>query len=840
MTDILFGNNNRKVLKKLAERSLKAGKNYIAIVAIMLSTLLFTSLFTIVLSLQSSIQENEMRTVGTSAHASAKLITENEYEDLITDERISAYGKSVVFGYAVGECFNKLPTEVRYADENYARWGLCYPNKGSLPTRENEMATSQVVLDSMGLSNADIGSQIDLTFSTDTKEITNTFTLSGIWEGDTATPTQMIFLSEVYMEKIAPPVTGISTGDTSKITGYIDCAILFPSAWNIQKQAESLALDYDFSDRIGVNEAYSTATVNISSIFLILAGIFVIFIAGYLLIYNVFYISIAQDIRFYGMLKTLGTTAPQIRKIVYKKAIQLSMIGIPLGLILGWPIGQLLVPSIIHILSGNMNVITTVSPLIFIVAILFALFTVFISCRKPALMAAKVSPIEALKYVEQANLSDRKQQKRTRHISPLMMAKENFARNKKKAIIVTLSISLSLVLLNSVYTYVTSFDFDKFVANYTLTDFTVSDASVVNSVLPLNTAGVSTDFVHAVETLEGVQNISNVYMQTSTQPIDEKIIKRFSELTDQSGINKDDIENYRQRGGHGVNIYGIDEWLTSYLQVIEGSLSLDQWKSGSGIFVTTLEMIGDGSVSMYHVGDEVAVSCVDGTVKNYEVLAVVKIPEALRSPMSIDMGMEYVLPENEFFNIVGDEKVLPMKTMYNVDDEHINDADQWLQRYTTNIENNLDYYSKVNLRESFRGLTAMYQLIGGVLCAILALIGIVNFVNSMMTSILSRYREIAMLQSVGMTGQQVKKMLIYEGLGYSILGLSCSFIISSVVSTTIVRMLGDELSYFTWHFTLLPIILCSVPLILITGVIPLLCYRKMTKKTVVERLRIAE
>ena len=100
MNDILFGNNNRKILKKLANRSLKSGKNYIAILAIMLSTLLFTSLFTIAISLQSSIQDNEMRTVGTSAHANAKLITENEYEDLISDERIKEYGKSVVFGWS--------------------------------------------------------------------------------------------------------------------------------------------------------------------------------------------------------------------------------------------------------------------------------------------------------------------------------------------------------------------------------------------------------------------------------------------------------------------------------------------------------------------------------------------------------------------------------------------------------------------------------------------------------------------------------------------------------------------------------------------------------------------
>ena len=134
----------------------------------------------------------------------------------------------------------------------------------------------------------------------------------------------------------------------------------------------------------------------------------------------------------------------------------------------------------------------------------------------------------------------------------------------------------------------------------------------------------------------------------------------------------------------------------------------------------------------------------------------------------------------------------------------------------------------------------MYRLVGGVLCAILALIGILNFINSMTTSILSRHKEIAMLQSVGMTGQQVKRMLIYEGIGYSALGVLCSLALSIVGSLTVVRMMGAELSYFTWHFTLLPVILCTIPLVLITAFIPSVCYNKMAQKTVVERLRIAE
>ena len=63
MTDILFGNNNRPVLKLLAKRSLKARRNTIAVLAILLATLLFTSLFTIAISLQTALLPMQVSSV---------------------------------------------------------------------------------------------------------------------------------------------------------------------------------------------------------------------------------------------------------------------------------------------------------------------------------------------------------------------------------------------------------------------------------------------------------------------------------------------------------------------------------------------------------------------------------------------------------------------------------------------------------------------------------------------------------------------------------------------------------------------------------------------------------
>ena len=838
MTDILFGNNNRPVLKLLAKRSLKAQKNTIAVLAIMLATLLFTSLFTIAISLQTAMQESNMRTTGTSAHAGIKRLSWEEYEKLSSDTGIKDIGYSIIIGNAVGDDFNKTPTELRYGDETYSELTFNTPDTGHLPEQKNEIATSRIVLDAMGLPDK-VGTQMELTFTTDTDTFTDTFTLCGIWDGDAVAYRQTMLLSKKYTEQVAPVIHGETDGTTPPVgTGYIDAVMMMPTAWNIEKQALEVTSKYGLDERVSINDAYGMATVSFSSMLPLVTGIAVIFIAGYLLIYNVFYISIAQDIRFYGMLKTLGTTARQIRKIVYKKAIKLSLMGIPIGLLLGWPIGRLLLPAIVDMLTDDIRIVTTVNPLIFLVAIVFSAITVFISCQKPAILAAKVSPMEALHYIEQAG--GKKKQRRSKHISTMMMAKNNLTRNKKKVMIVTLSFALSIVLLNSVYTYVTSFDFDKFVADFSLTDFTVSDTTVINNYAPYNTANVSQDFISQAESLNGLEDIGNIYLWTSKQPLSENDLARLQELSASSSDIANELENYRVRQEHGVNVYGLDDFPAEYVQVLDGELNTEQWKAGTGVYVTPLRMMGDGSLCLYKPGDQISVTQLDGTNKVYDVLAVVSIPSALQTPLQVDMGLDYIFPTNELLENMVSADQPAMKTIFNVDEEHQLATENWLKNYTTNTDTALDYLSKVTLRQTFDGMINMYRLVGGALCAILALIGILNFINSMTTSILSRYREIAMLQSVGMTGRQVKQMLIYEGIGYSILGLFGSLILSVIASLTVVRMMGEELTYFTWHFTLLPVFLCIIPLILITAIVPLVCYNKMAQKTVVERLRIAE
>lgn len=115
---------------------MKARRNTIAVLAILLATLLFTSLFTIAISLQTAMQESNMRTTGTSAHAGIKRLSWEEYERLSSDTGVKDSGYSIIIGNAVGDKFNKTPTELRYSDETYAELTFNTPDTGYLRNRK--------------------------------------------------------------------------------------------------------------------------------------------------------------------------------------------------------------------------------------------------------------------------------------------------------------------------------------------------------------------------------------------------------------------------------------------------------------------------------------------------------------------------------------------------------------------------------------------------------------------------------------------------------------------------------------------------------------------------------
>lgn len=131
-------------------------------------------------------------------------------------------------------------------------------------------------------------------------------------------------------------------------------------------------------------------------------------------------------------------------------------------------------------------------------------------------------------------------------------------------------------------------------------------------------------------------------------------------------------------------------------------------------------------------------------------------------------------------------------------------------------------------------------MLGGALSFVVGFVGILNFFNAVLTGIISRKREFAVLQSIGMTGKQLKQMLVCEGLLYAMLAIVASMMIILLSSQLIGPTLEEMLWFFTYHFTLLPVVVIAPLFIGLGCVIPLGVYYGMAKMTIVERLREME
>ena len=198
----------------------------------------------------------------------------------------------------------------------------------------------------------------------------------------------------------------------------------------------------------------------------------------------------------------------------------------------------------------------------------------------------------------------------------------------------------------------------------------------------------------------------------------------------------------------------------------------------------------------------------------------------------------FILGAERFKQDTGTDSV--MTYLFNTTDEAEADMEAFLAEYTESVQPLYDYESRASHEAEFEGFRNMFMTMGGALSLIIGLVGVLNFVNAVLTGILTRKRELAVLQSIGMTGKQLKIMLVYEGLYYTLLALAVSLVMTVCIGPLMGTVLSDVFWFFSYRLTVTPI-LVILPIFLALGaLVPLRTYRSVSKRTIVERLREAE
>ena len=555
--------NNKKVIRDLAKTTYKANKkrNLLTIVAIFLTTFLLCTVISIGLSYWDTVSLRQQRIQGI------------DYDIELTeprDDQVSTIRKmdNVKYAGLNVKCGIVSKYQDKELDKLKLYWldDICWKQqtipaldyyKGSYPTKENEIMLSQSALRSIGIKKPKVGMELPFVYQTlaensENNDTAKTFILSG-WFLD-YTGVDKGYVSDKFYQS-----TGVLQTDLTE--GTLKISLKNPL------YSENDIIEMQNQINLSGNQIIEADYDTISNFIKTMVGLFillvVVFMSGYLFIYNTLYISVNRDIRYLGQLKTIGTTSIQIRKMIYKQMLWNSTIGIPLGLVCSAIVGKIIIPQLLHSLNPTIapSEVDTISLGVFIIATIFSLTTTMISSQKPVKIAMDCSPIEAMKYIGAPPVKIKNKKRTGGDI--LSMVKMNLFRDKKQFSIImcSLSLAVSLFLIINVVVYANNaknilnhaYDYDIRLLNQTL--LSDNEKQVFDS-----------NFIEQIKSIDGVKDARVLKSATAVVPYQENVYgEYYKELYDSRyspGNYEKDIEQYKKQPdfvSFTCRVVGIDE-----------------------------------------------------------------------------------------------------------------------------------------------------------------------------------------------------------------------------------------------------------------------------------------
>ena len=835
----MLKNNNQTAVKRISVRSMKSNRirNAVAVLAIILTTFMFTAVFSIGFSLGKNINIMMLREQGTKSTIYLYEPTDEQTAQAKKCSHLNAAGIQISTNTAQGQDNAETSIYLDYYDktefeENFSP--AVSDITGSYPSQENEIMLSKAALDALNIKDPTVSMEIGLNVDGEAKN----FILSG-WFTDYTSGAGGFqgFVSKAYSD---------SLGMTAEKNGVLSMSAKAGSQADLLSELnESVSLKNDEQ----LKSSYDSQEENSSNVMVIatvigLIGLIIVF-SGYLLIYNVMYISVTKDIRFYGMLKTIGTSPKQIKSIVKMQAFRLSVIGIPIGILLGTVISFAAVPYALNMVGsgreGAMPTDINFNVFIYIGTIIFGILTVAISCRKPAKLAAKVSPVEALKYNGQSNVKI-KAKKSTSGGKLYKMAYRNVFREKKRAMLVFASLFMGTMAFLSTNAFLGSLKLENYVDYYLPNDYAI----YTNSGNEENSEEEESEYVEYAEKLaediSKINGITSVSVNRSADAdiaFDEGVFRPFIENeTEDSKTIRDMIEFYKENP-YSAPVIGVSsDMMKIYNKKARQKIDIERFEKGEIALVGYVEsdkqsdMVKGKSITLTNSESKRSVTLEIGACPKRDddrginvgyywekagapscVLVSQSVIDKLTDSPSVDNIIADCEPEAEP-NVTAQIKEL-IKTNPCV----------------------LDTKIKSEMISDFKSsMTSMNILTAGI-SIILIFIGVINFVNVMVTGVFTRRKELAVMESAGMTKKQVRKMLMLEGVYYGVITLALILTIGNVIVYTVAKFAQMTADYAVYNYPWELMLIIAAVIMTICIIVPAVVYRTLSKQSVTERLR---
>lgn len=837
----MLKNNNQKIVKKISSRTLKSNKtrNIFVILAIILTTFMFTTIFGTGASLVNNLKIMMLREQGTKSTIFLNNPDNSQISKAKETKYINSYGIKIQTGTAEDKnTGTKLLIDWYSKDEFDNNYTPAISDiEGSYPENEDGIMLSKNALNALGISSPHKDMEINLWQNG--KPLS--FRLSG-WFTDYCYTKGgfQAFVSENYIKKL---------GMSQEKNGIL---CISSKAGRQQELLQNLEDNITLNKGQKWNSTYDMQEENddtaIAAVVCVLLMGFIIVASGYLLIYNVMYISITKDIRFYGMLKTIGTSPSQIKRIVNMQAGKLSLFGIPIGILLGIVTSFVTVPFAIKMVGVNRDNVMpsdiSFNPFIYIGTILFAIFTVYISCRKPAKYAGKVSPVEALKYND-STTRKYKARKGTDGGKIYKMAYRNVFRARKRACLVFASLFMGTMAFLSVNTFLGSLGADNYLNFYFPNDYTIYIQDTENAMLTekelLNEANMLT------EQIRGIDDIKNVHLNLSADTVfefDEELFAPFiervsgseeqkKELTDLYKNATDDEEKYQSQV-----VSASTEMIERYNEKARQKIDIEKFEKGE---ICLLGFAWDKKTSDFYLGKNITI--IDKKSKKKKTFEIASCPLA-GEDYGINVGYYYQKTAAPEIVIISDAAIYELSSTPEINtitadcdkstESHITPQ---IKAYTKTNASVLDTDIKSEFASAFKTSMSAMTVIGTSISLILILIGVINFINVMLTGVYTRLNEISVMESVGMTKKQVKKMLIFEGMYYGIITIALLLTAGNAIIYLVANFSTKLTDYAVFHYPYGLMFVTAAVIMAICTTIPVIVYKPVSKASITERLK---
>lgn len=814
---------NRVIFWLSARNIIKNKRKYVAaLLAVFLTALLFSAVASLGCMLYGSIKEAELRDRGDKSMAALRFILPSDYEEFRDDGLLKSASYSEVVSMIETE---SSVVEIRYGEDEFAENMYAYPTVGRMPEGKLEFAASTQALTVLGVK-ADIGEEVSLTFALPDGVYTDTFTLCGYWDAVNDDRHQMCWISKAFCDEMVDvPTVPYLEQEIMDFAGYYIMDIYFHDSRNIERDIIDLLQKHGYDpDRmfVQINSVDETQT-GTEMIVAAIVGVGFLMLVGYLLIYNIFHIRITLDTQYYALLSALGMDERQLEMTVRAETVFLTIIGAPLGILAGRILAYFLLPFAAQFFTFEAAMGQGVAWWVYLLMLLFTGITVYLSGRKPAKIARRVALVSGMNYQGQVR---RRRQSGSPRLSVRQLAVWNILREKGKLWTVVAAVSFAVVLFASVYSMVGGFNMEKYLADRIDSDYLITDAAILNMGMEKVLDGISPELKEQLEQLEGLEDFRYSYMTEEELILDAAAVAHMEELYAQRGISYYETEN----GGMTCQIYALDERDVAGIDFVEGAWDEEKFASGNYVIVNTPLDIED---FFYQTGDVVTARYPDGEEITYEVLAVGDVPYLTSARYWTDLGCCVIVPQSEYMAHVQDAGAMVLRC--NRTGEAAETAESELRELVSAA--GLTCMSREDYAGEFANFKNAYLLIGGILAGVIGLIGLLNFANTIITSVNYRERELTILNVIGMTEGQCSRMLLWESFFYAALSILFTDTVGLVISYGLVRLAGFLYAFVDWNFDIIPLLVGNLLFLLIAFASTLLAYWALGKKELGLRLQ---